>query len=180
MTEIKFIDNKMNFFYDNLDVEHGWQQNTFVDWYSGKSLTADDKPNLDDSYYTHCSAFVASAACRLNVPILCPPEHRTEGLANAQLLWLNKIGINKGWIKLKSSIDAQIEANKNNFVIMCCHNKNDPNGGHIACVRPFNTTEKDIINKGPRICQAGVINSSSIDAHDVFVNHDCEYWMYSL
>jgi hypothetical protein len=179
MSEILCPDNDtMASFYDNLDVEHKWPQETYIDWYTG--LPLENNYNPDDSYHTHCSAFVASVCCRLNVPILCPPKHRTEGLANAQHDWFFTDGNKLGWIQLESSINAQIEANHNNLVIMCHKNKENPNGGHIACVRPYATTTDLILLNGPRICQSGVINSSSVNSYDMFLDHDCIYWMYKL
>ena len=58
-----------------------WLAGERVNWESGAPVGAwrDDRP------HTHCSAFVASAAKRLGIFVLRPPDHGAVLLANAQI-----------------------------------------------------------------------------------------------
>jgi hypothetical protein len=170
-------------FYDSFDVENEWQQNRYISWKSGREIK---EKNENNSYKTHCSAFVSAVSSRLGIPLLRPPQVSTEGLANKQFDWLENNGIDNLWIKLKSPLDAQETANCGYFVIAVYKNHNNSNGGHIAIVRPYQSEQninKHVSHYGPRICQAGFINSSSIDAIQVFENisdyvfwaHKCQY-----
>ena len=57
---------------DTLDVEQHWPAGVHVHWESGEP---DGRPETSSGKHTHCSAFVASAAKRLGVYILRPPQH---------------------------------------------------------------------------------------------------------
>lgn len=167
-------------FYDSFDVEHRWPKNKYVSWISGKETK---NMNYDDSHFIHCSAFVSSVSKKLNVPLLRPPKVRTEGLANKQYDWLEFKGRKYGWVKLESGYDAQMCSNMGYFVIGAYKHFTDPNEGHIGIVRPYECDENHINKYGPKICQAGFINSSSIDARDAFDDrlqyiywgHKCKY-----
>src|ERR1700677_443764 len=70
---------------DRADVAHHWLPGLHVDWRSGEP---DGHVERHPDHATHCSAFVASLAEQLNVPLLRPPEHLDHQLANAQFDWL--------------------------------------------------------------------------------------------
>jgi len=66
---------------DAMNVERLWPAGEHV---TGETGVPDGKPERGDGKHTHCSAFVASAAKRLGVYILRPPEHGQILLTNAQ------------------------------------------------------------------------------------------------
>jgi hypothetical protein len=72
-------------FLDGLDVDRRWIAGVHIDWETG---IPDGKPEKLPGKHTHCSAFVASAAKKLGIYILRPPEHGQVLLANAQFEWL--------------------------------------------------------------------------------------------
>lgn len=168
-------------FYDSFDVENKWTRNKYVNWISGK---ISKEKNIKNSYATHCSSFVACVAYNLNLPFLYPDNDNdigTEGLANKQFDWLEKNGLFNLWIKLKSPLEAQISANCGYFVIAVYKNVKDLNCGHIAIIRPYYndaySMEKQVDKFGPRICQAGFINSSSINAVEILGDmNDYVFW----
>ena len=73
-------------FLDGTGVDRLWLAGDRVNWETGVSVG----PWRDDRPHTHCSAFVASAAKRLGVYVLRPPDHGTVLLANAQMGWLQQ------------------------------------------------------------------------------------------
>ena len=148
----QILDNFLDNFLDNIDVQNKWSQNSYINW-----LTGEKKPDgtPDESFMTHCSAFVASVCTQLNVPILRPPEHNTEGLANAQHDWLISDGSKYGWYRIMSGEDAQNEANNCKLVLVAYRNHLNDKGGHIAILRSANTdTDNEL-----QVCQAGLVNS---------------------
>jgi hypothetical protein len=66
---------------DALDVEHHWPAGIHVNWQTGEP---DGLSEHTPGKHTHCSAFAAAAAKRLNIYLLRPPEHGQILLANAQ------------------------------------------------------------------------------------------------
>ena len=68
-------------FLDNSGVDHLWLRDYAVDWKTGETIAAYGSSSANP--HTHCSAFAASAAMRLGVYILRPPEHTVSLLANA-------------------------------------------------------------------------------------------------
>ncbi|HUE10864.1 MAG TPA: hypothetical protein VMQ54_07990, partial [Steroidobacteraceae bacterium] len=78
---------------DALEVEAHWPAGVHVDWETG---VPDGKPERGIGKHTHCSAFVASAAKKLGIYILRPPEHGQMLLANAQYDWLADQGAAHG------------------------------------------------------------------------------------
>ena len=173
--------------YDKMLVEKLFSQNTYIDWMTGLPLDKPDNniydPTCKDSFFTHCSSFVASVCYKLNVPILCPPDHGTEGLANLQYDWLIKKGSDCGWKEITSSVDAQNSANNGHLVVITYRNFNDDNKGHIAIVLPFKTFFILIKLFGVRICQAGTTNSSSMFATKGFSQKkikSCKYFCHDI
>ncbi|GJD51236.1 hypothetical protein OPKNFCMD_3988 [Methylobacterium crusticola] len=119
---------------DTSGVEHLWLSGYTVNWETGKPLTG--KPVKDGKAHTHCSAFVAAIAMRLNVYILRPPEHGTVLLANAQGYWLRDVGAGRGWRPLLDERQAQARADAGELVVASYINPDPAVSGHIAFVRP--------------------------------------------
>src|ERR1700744_5749981 len=67
---------------DRMNVESLWLSHEHVNWQTGEP----DRGGVDEGegHPTHCSAFAASAAKKLGVYLLRPPEHGQVLLANAQ------------------------------------------------------------------------------------------------
>ena len=89
---------------DGMGVETKWIAGAHIHWESGLPTGV---PETSPGKHTHCSAFVASAAKKLGVYILRPPEHGQKLLANAQNEWLAEEGANRGWRKLTDAREAQ-------------------------------------------------------------------------
>jgi hypothetical protein len=153
-----------------LDVENNWKQEKWVDWLSGKEIVNENNINKLDSWYTHCSAFLSAVCFKLNIPMLIPPEVRTEGLANKQCKWLNENGEKNNWTKITKE-EIQNYCN-DHIVVACQYSKDFPNCGHVAiCV--------NVSNDEIYVCQAGKINSSHIKISDAFCHPErIEYWLY--
>lgn len=179
-------------FLENQNVETKWKQNNYIDWLSGDTIIK-ELANPKDSFNTHCSAFVASICKQLNINILGPPDVRTEGLANLQYDWLNNNNIENGWNNIDNAVAtanavaapvaAQIYANNGYLVLMCYKNEINPNGGHIACVKPHMIDTNEVLNQGPQLCQAGKINSSSISASLTFSKQNqpkCKFYYHDI
>jgi hypothetical protein len=153
---------------DAMEVERHWPAGVHVDWETG---TPDGRPGTPGGKHTHCSAFVASAAERLGVYILRPPEHSQALLANAQYDWLAREGTRRGWAPLAAAIDAQNRANLGDLVVAVYRNHHDDKPGHIAIVRPEDNTVANIEHDGPQITQAGSTNHRSITLRLGFAGH---------
>ena len=154
-------------FLDSLDVEHAWLAHTRVDWETGAAAG----PSSDPAHSTHCSAFVAAACRRLDVPILHPPEHPQKLLANAQYDWLREQGPRNGWQPLDRANDAQTLANGGQLVVAVFKNPRPEHPGHIAIVRPALKTADQIAAEGPDIIQAGGQNYRRASARQGFAAH---------
>jgi hypothetical protein len=153
---------------DAMEVERHWPAGVHVDWETG---IPDGSAGTPGGKHTHCSAFVASAARRLDVYILRPPEHSQALLANAQYDWLAREGTRRGWAPLADAIDAQNRANLGDLVVAVYRNHHDDKPGHIAIVRPEDKTVVDIERDGPQITQAGSTNHRSITLGLGFAGH---------
>lgn len=169
---------------DQMDVEHKWIAGSHVDWETG---LPDGVPEQLPGRHTHCSAFVASAAKRLGVYILRPPEHGQVLLANAQNEWLAGDGREEGWRPVRDGVEAQELANKGKLVVATYHNHHDNKPGHIAVVRPSGKILEEIEQEGPQVIQAATVNSASISAKDGFAghpaawgNHEIQYYVHAL
>lgn len=158
-------------FLTSLDVENKWKQEQSINWLTGETITDITKINQLDSWFTHCSSFVSSVCNQLNIPILMPPEFRTEGLANKQCKWLNTQGYKHGWLQI-SLHDIKKYVDANYFIIACQYCENDSNCGHVAIV-------VDISDDVPYVCQAGKKNSSYMCLYDAFCcPEQVQYWLY--
>src|SRR5208282_3295316 len=80
---------------DQADVAHRWLAGVHVDWKTGEP---DGELERYPGHATHCSAFVAALAERLQLPLLRPPAHSNHQLANAQFDWLLRAGAADGWV----------------------------------------------------------------------------------
>lgn len=138
---------------DCLKVESHWLPGQPVNWYTGDHQ-ADERPKS-----THCSAYVASIAARLNIPLLRPPQHSQVLLANAQNRWLHQ---QPDWTLITSS-EAINRANDGQLVLASYLN---PSGqaGHIAVVIP----SQELM----LVTQAGNINYRSVPFEQVFRHPD--------
>ncbi len=153
---------------DQMGVETKWIAGTHVNWDTG--LPNDDSETLPGRH-THCSAFVASAAKKLGVYILRPPQHGQVLLANAQNEWLASEGASQGWRPVNGPLEAQSLANSGALVVASYHNHRDNKPGHIAIVRPGDKSERDILSEGPNVIQAATANSVSISVRAGFAGH---------
>jgi hypothetical protein len=159
---------KLTKFYDSLNVEAHWIAGIHVDWQTGDP---DGSPENLPGRHTHCSAFVASAAQKLGVYILRPPEHGQALLANAQSEWLAGRGSGAGWRPLKDAAEAQSAANRGLLVVASYHNHRDNKPGHIAIVRPGAKSAEELISEGPDVIQAGAQNYAKISLVGGFAGH---------
>jgi hypothetical protein len=153
---------------DALDVEHHWPAGVHVNWQTGEP---DGREERTPGKHTHCSAFVAAAAKRLNIYILRPPEHGQILLANAQYEWLAGDGAAQGWHEVSGPVAAQAAANEGQLVLATYRNHNDDKPGHIAIVRPTDKSESTIRAEGPQITQAGGTNYRSTTLETGFRGH---------
>jgi hypothetical protein len=162
---------------DALQVEAHWPAGVHVDWETG---VPDGKPERGIGKHTHCSAFVASAAKKLGIYILRPPEHGQMLLANAQYDWLADQGAAHGWQPLDGAIDAQNFANRGYLVVATYKNHRDDKPGHIAIVRPDNKSEPAIRAEGPQITQAGGTNYRSTTLQRGFAGHPAAWEQHEV
>jgi hypothetical protein len=153
---------------DAMGVETKWIAGEHVYWESGLPIGV---PENSPGKHTHCSAFVASAAQKLGVYILRPPQHGQILLANAQSEWLAEEGAAHGWRKLADATEAQAAANRGLLVVASYHNHHDDGPGHIAIVRPGNKTPEQVAAEGPDVIQAGSVNATSISIKAGFAGH---------
>ena len=119
--EISGDGRRLATFLDSMDVEHHWPAGVHVHWETGDP---DGRPEKTEGKHTHCSAFVAAAAKRLNVYILRPPEHLQVLLANAQYDWLPDEGQRRGWSEVVGAEVAQQHANHGAFCLPRCARTN--------------------------------------------------------
>jgi hypothetical protein len=159
---------KLAKFYDSLNVEAHWIAGVHVDWQTGDP---DGSPETLPGRHTHCSAFAASAAKRLGVYILRPPEHGQVLLANAQNEWLADQGAGAGWRALQGPAEAQAAANRGLLVVASYHNRRGDKPGHIAIVRPSGKSDEAVMSEGPDVIQAGSQNYSRISLAEGFAGH---------
>lgn len=153
---------------DSLDVEHHWPAGVHVSWQSGEP---DGREEHSAGLHTHCSAFVAAVAKRLDVYILRPPEHGQVLLANAQYDWLARQGAANGWRQLMDPVTAQAAANQGYLVVATYRNSRDNKPGHIAIVRPDPKDDAAIRADGPQISQAGATNYRDTTLRTGFAGH---------
>ena len=155
---------------DATGVDHLWLPGHHVDWRTGEPNS-----NAEDNGYgnkSHCSAFAASVAASLGVPLLRPPQHSQVLLANAQIGWLDgKEAGREGWRKVNGMREAQSLANRGRFVVVAFRSSNPHKPGHIAIVRPSDKSEDELERDGPQIIQAGSENATSTTVRMGFRHH---------
>jgi hypothetical protein len=152
---------------DSMHVEQLWLPGGRVAWKTGRPLGGSTN---DGKGHTHCSAFVAATCARLNVYILCPPEHSTVMLANAQCDWLRGEGRDRGWKPVGNPVEAQHLANQG-LIVVACYEESHSRPGHIAIVLPCDKSAAAIETEGPQIIQAGRTNYRSTSLAQGFRNH---------
>jgi len=153
---------------DSMQVESRWPAGVHVDWETG---VPDGRPERGIGKHTHCSAYAAAAAKRLDIYLLRPPEHPQMLLANAQVEWLSGAGARQGWKRVENAVEAQRAANQGLFVLAAYRNHNDEKPGHIANVRPSDKSDAAIESEGPQITQAGGTNYRSTTLAQGFAGH---------
>jgi hypothetical protein len=156
-------------FLDGSGVDHLWLPGFKVHWKTGEPIEAWP---AGTGAHTHCSAFAGSAAMRLGVYLLRPPEHSQTLLANAQMGWLHSAeGTSRGWRALPDAAAAQAMANRGALVVAAFENPNPDKPGHIAIVRPGPITTGALAQYGPMVTQAGGHNALSVPLARGFANH---------
>lgn len=153
---------------DSMHVTQLWLAGRQVDWRTG---IPNGKVYTNAASHTHCSAFAASAAEKLGVYLLHPPEHSSVLLANAQQEWLCGKGTNQGWRPVESPIEAQRLANQGMLVVVTARNPDPARPGHIAIVRPSEKSDEMILAEGPDIIQAGATNYTRTTTKIGFKHH---------
>lgn len=155
-------------FLDGTGVDHLWLAGFRVNWETGAPVATWD----DGRKHTHCSVFVASAAMRLGIYILRPPQHSAVLLANAQMRWLGTLeAIAKGWQLVADVSAAQARANRGDLVVAAFENPDPNESGHIAIVRPSEIDAATLAVDGPYVTQAGGHNSIAEPLARGFHNH---------
>ena len=155
-------------FLDGTGVDHLWLHGFKVNWETGAAISASG----DGRPHTHCSAFVASAAMRLGIYVLRPPQHSAILLANAQMGWLRSPpAAAMGWQPLPDVTLAQIRANQGELVLAVFENPDPNEPGHIAIVRPSEIDAATLLAKGPFVTQAGGHNALSVPLAGGFASH---------
>lgn len=155
-------------YLDSLDVDHLWPQHVYVDWRTGEPAPRHGHHEPK----THCSAFAAAAAMRLNIYMMRPPEHSQSELAAAQERYFESSrGRRDGWMGVSTPQQAQALANQGEFVVLVYGDPNPHKSGHIAIVRPAIKSMEALNDEGPQTTQAGGHNFSSGTAKYSFVFH---------
>jgi hypothetical protein len=156
-------------FLDDSGVDHLWLSGFRVNWRTGIAVTPWP---AGTGAHTHCSAFAASAAMRLGVYLLRPPQHSQTLLANAQMHWLRSPqAAAGGWYMLPDAVTAQAEANRGALVMAVFEDPNLNEPGHIAIVRPGLITASALAQNGPMVTQAGGHNALAVPLARGFANH---------
>ena len=153
---------------DHMGVDHLWLAGQHINWETGVST---DKPTQGSSKSTHCSAFAAAVAYRLEIYLLRPPEHSQTLLSNAQYEWLENAGKEKGWRRVHSPVEAQSLANEGQLVVATFRSPDPKKPGHIAVVRPSDKSVQEIETAGPQVIQAGQHNHVSTTVEQGFKSH---------
>jgi len=155
---------------DASGVDHLWLPGHHVDWRTGEPNS-----NAEDNGYgnkSHCSAFAASVADSLGVPLLRPPQHSQILLANAQVRWLDgPQAARDGWRRVDGMREAQALANRGRFVVVTYKNPDPHKPGHIAIVRPSAKSLDELERDGPQVIQAGSENALSTTLRTGFRHH---------
>jgi hypothetical protein len=154
-------------FLDGLDVDNLWQEHVRINWETGAP-----KAGSPATHGTHCSAFAAAAAKRLDIYLLRPPDHGQDFLASAQERWLEGPHAREdGWTPVTSAREAQRLANQGELVVLVFRNPDPHKPGHIAVVHPYVKSDAALASEGPTTTQAGAHNFTLGTAVFSFVMH---------
>jgi hypothetical protein len=171
-------------FLAGLRIETRWISGHHIVWQTGQQNGPD---NVGPDGHTHCSALVAAIALYLDIYILCPPNHRQQLLANAQIDWLmasrrfpGPSAEESGWRALGSSASetnlesAVAAANMGKLVVGGY--RQSPDGttghtrpGHVVTVHPQSPSFS--MSDGPLVAMAGQRNWYSIHMKRAFHSH---------
>jgi hypothetical protein len=155
---------------DDMNVESLWIAGQHINWETGVPDRGGDYEGLGN--HTHCSAFSAAAAKRLNIYLLRPPEHGQSLLANAQSKWLETAAAEQeGWQRVSRMQQAQSLANQGKLVVVVFANPDRRVPGHVAIVRPSEKSVHALEDNGPEIIQAGTHNHNSTNVRIGFSSH---------
>lgn len=155
---------------DSMNVESLWIAGQHINWETGEPDRGGDYEGPGN--HTHCSAFSASAAKRLGVYLLRPPQHGQLLLANAQAKWLDSAAAeNEGWRRVSGMQQAQSLANQGSLVLVLYANPDPHVPGHVAIVRPSEKSAHALEENGPQIIQAGMHNHNSTNVRIGFSSH---------
>ncbi len=154
-------------FLDGMDVDNLWQEHVRINWETGTP-----KAGAPATHGTHCSAFAAAAAKRLDIYLLRPPDHGQDFLASAQERWLQGSHAREdGWKPVSSAREAQGLANQGELVVLVFRNPDPHKPGHIAVVHPYVKSDAALASEGPTTTQAGAHNFTLGTAVFSFVMH---------
>jgi hypothetical protein len=155
---------------DDMNVESLWIAGQHINWETGVPDRGGDYEGPGN--HTHCSAFSAAAAKRLNIYLLRPPEHGQSLLANAQSKWLETAAAEQeGWQRVSRMQQAQSLANQGKLVVVVYANPDPHVPGHVAIVRPSEKSAHALEDNGPEIIQAGTHNHNSTNVRIGFSSH---------
>ncbi|HMI54194.1 MAG TPA: hypothetical protein VK525_21980 [Candidatus Saccharimonadales bacterium] len=172
--EITAAGRRLTATLDAMKVESLWLAHEHVNWETGEADRGGEYRGPDR--HTHCSAFAAAVAKRMDVYLLRPPEHGQQLLANAQAVWLGtEQARRQGWQEISGAERAQTAANRGHFVLVVYANPDSHAPGHIAIVRPSEKSAAALERHGPQIIQAGTHNHTSTTVRIGFSSHP-EAW----
>ena len=167
---------------DGMGVEGLWRAGFPIDWRLGLPTgPLNSTPGIVSVGHTHCAAFAAAVAERMDLYLLRPPEYEQAGLANAQALWLNGVGQGRftareaGWRKIGRLSDngasekALAHASQGRLVLAICspppeatRRQGLATPAHVVIVRPGQKSEARLRDHGPDVIQAGRVNHARI------------------
>ena len=81
-------------------------------------------------------------------------------------------GKSQGWEAVESGWEAQKQANRGRVVVAVFKEADAKKSGHIAAIRPSETTEEKVREEGPKIIQAGRNNYVDASLKEGFKHHD--------
>jgi hypothetical protein len=155
---------------DDMNVESLWIAGQHINWETGEPDRGGDYEGPGN--HTHCSAFSAAVAKRLDIYLLRPPEHGQSLLANAQSKWLETAAAEmEGWQRVPRMQQAQSLANQGKLVVVVYANPDPHVPGHVAIVRPSEKSVHALEDNGPEIIQAGTHNHNRTNVRIGFSNH---------
>jgi len=152
-----------NYFLDSFNIDSKWVRGKDCNIYSGEHQ--EKKHSIKN--ITYCSLFVAHVARKLNIYLPAPPIYKRYFLASTQCRWLLEKGTSYEWKKV-SPLQAQDNANKKYFTLVCTISPRGDKPGHIAIVRPTLKTSAKLLEEGPEILNVGWHNQQSVSVKKGF------------